>query len=250
MGGAGSRRRGRPRPPSAVRFASVCTSCSSTAGRCCRPRAIPDLVDARRAISRRPGEDGRRDISSAPGVRRQLAAEIEAQFAAYRATGLPLDHVNAHHHFHLHPTIARPDARHRPALRHARGARALGTAGILDRIESAGATPPRLARRPVDRAAQGTASDGGALTAPDQVFGLAWSGAMTEQRIARRIASICRTGSPRSIRHPATSDSFAGAASGYRYREELAALTAPGIRTLLSRHRARKPAAFRTSQRP
>ena len=26
-----------------------------------------------------------------PGVRRQLAAEIKAQFAAYAATGLPLD---------------------------------------------------------------------------------------------------------------------------------------------------------------
>ena len=41
-----------------------------------------------------------------PRARRQLAAEIEAQFAAFAATGLPLDHVNAHKHFHLHPTIA------------------------------------------------------------------------------------------------------------------------------------------------
>ena len=41
-----------------------------------------------------------------PKVRRQLEAEIEAQFAAFAATGLPLDHVNAHKHFHLHPTIA------------------------------------------------------------------------------------------------------------------------------------------------
>ncbi len=39
-------------------------------------------------------------------VRRQVAAEIEAQFEAYRATGLALDHVNAHKHFHLHPTVA------------------------------------------------------------------------------------------------------------------------------------------------
>ena len=41
-----------------------------------------------------------------PRVRRQLEAEIEAQFDAFRATGLALDHVNAHKHFHLHPTIA------------------------------------------------------------------------------------------------------------------------------------------------
>src|SRR6266699_5092946 len=43
----------------------------------------------------------------APGVRRLLAAEIRAQFEAFRATGLALDHVNAHQHMHLHPTVAR-----------------------------------------------------------------------------------------------------------------------------------------------
>jgi hopanoid biosynthesis associated protein HpnK len=40
-----------------------------------------------------------------PGVRRQLAEEIRAQFEAFRSTGLALDHVNAHNHMHLHPTV-------------------------------------------------------------------------------------------------------------------------------------------------
>ena len=40
-----------------------------------------------------------------PHVRRQMLAEIRAQFEAFRATGLRLDHVNAHKHFHLHPSI-------------------------------------------------------------------------------------------------------------------------------------------------
>lgn len=40
-----------------------------------------------------------------PSVRRALAREIRAQFEAFAATGLPLDHVNAHKHFHLHPTV-------------------------------------------------------------------------------------------------------------------------------------------------
>jgi hopanoid biosynthesis associated protein HpnK len=40
-----------------------------------------------------------------PHVRRQLAHEIRAQFEAFAATGLPLDHVNTHKHFHLHPTV-------------------------------------------------------------------------------------------------------------------------------------------------
>lgn len=38
-------------------------------------------------------------------VRAQLKHEIRAQFAAFHATGLALDHVNAHKHFHLHPTV-------------------------------------------------------------------------------------------------------------------------------------------------
>jgi hopanoid biosynthesis associated protein HpnK len=40
-----------------------------------------------------------------PSIRRQLAAEIRAQFAAFAATGLELDHANAHKHMHLHPVV-------------------------------------------------------------------------------------------------------------------------------------------------
>lgn len=38
-------------------------------------------------------------------LRRQLEAEIRAQFQAFRDTGLLLDHVNGHNHLHLHPTV-------------------------------------------------------------------------------------------------------------------------------------------------
>lgn len=38
-------------------------------------------------------------------ARRQLEDEIRAQFQAFLDTGLPLDHVNSHHHMHLHPTV-------------------------------------------------------------------------------------------------------------------------------------------------
>src|ERR1051325_3000870 len=62
------------------------------------------------------GLDGRFDDNQAraglrfffsPTARPQIAAEIRAQFEAFRATGLALDHVNAHKHMHLHPTVAR-----------------------------------------------------------------------------------------------------------------------------------------------
>ncbi len=42
-----------------------------------------------------------------PPAAPQLAAEIRAQFAAFAATGLPLDHADAHKHMHLHPTVGR-----------------------------------------------------------------------------------------------------------------------------------------------
>ncbi len=40
-----------------------------------------------------------------PRVQAQLEAEIRAQFEAFRATGLVLDHVNCHNHMHMHPTV-------------------------------------------------------------------------------------------------------------------------------------------------
>ncbi len=41
-----------------------------------------------------------------PAARRELRAEIRAQFAAFAATGLELHHADAHKHMHLHPTVA------------------------------------------------------------------------------------------------------------------------------------------------
>jgi hypothetical protein len=67
------------------------------------------------------------------------------------------------------------------------------------------------------------------IAAPDQVFGLAWSGAMTESRLAGLIAHL-PAGVTEIYTHPATSADFAGAAPGYRYQEELAALTSPDLR--------------------
>jgi hopanoid biosynthesis associated protein HpnK len=68
------------------------------------PAAIPALVD----VAGRLRSDILRTslrIFFLPAVRRQLRAEVRAQFEAFRAAGLPLDHVNTHHHMHLHPTV-------------------------------------------------------------------------------------------------------------------------------------------------
>jgi hopanoid biosynthesis associated protein HpnK len=46
-------------------------------------------------------------IALMPRVRRQAMAEMRAQFELFRKTGLPLDHVDGHQHFHQHPWVLR-----------------------------------------------------------------------------------------------------------------------------------------------
>ncbi len=67
---------------------------------------IPALVDREGRFGNRMLLDAMRYFAL-PAARRQLAAEIRAQFLAFAHTGLSLDHVNAHKHFHLHPTLLR-----------------------------------------------------------------------------------------------------------------------------------------------
>ena len=71
------------------------------------------------------------DVYLRPGVRRQLAAEITAQFEAFRSTGLLLDHVNAHKHFHLHQLHIVADC-------HNNGIGSLLIRDLLERAETSG----------------------------------------------------------------------------------------------------------------
>ena len=66
--------------------------------------AVPDLVDKRGRFRANMALSGAA-MFFLPHVRKQMRAEIRAQFEAFRSTGLNLDHVNAHKHFHLHPSI-------------------------------------------------------------------------------------------------------------------------------------------------
>jgi chitin disaccharide deacetylase len=65
---------------------------------------IPDLVGPDGLFSSELARAGVKYFFR-PAARRQLEDEIRAQFAAFAATGLPLDHVNAQCHYHLHPTV-------------------------------------------------------------------------------------------------------------------------------------------------
>jgi chitin disaccharide deacetylase len=67
---------------------------------------IPGLVNAKGEFDNQPARAGFRFFFRR-GLREQLRREIHAQFRRFRATRLPLDHVNGHLHLHLHPTVFR-----------------------------------------------------------------------------------------------------------------------------------------------
>ena len=192
--------------------------------------AVPDLVDK--------SGNFRNDMARAgaamfflPRVRAQLAAEIEAQFAGFEATGLKLDHVNAHKHFHLHPTIAALIVK--LGKKHGvRGVRVpLEPQAVLGRIEKHKPSGVVALTAPFARGLRSRFRRAG-ITAPDHVFGLAWSGAMTVTRLAGLIEHL-PDGLSEIYTHPATGP-YPGSAPGYLYGEELAALTDPGLAGLIA----------------
>ena len=191
------------------------------------PAAVPDLVDGRGRFRPNLALTGAAIFFSSR-VRRQMIAEVRAQFEAFRATGLKLDHVTAHRHFHLHPSITSAilDLRAEFGVRAVRAP--LEPRTVLARIEDGTPRIAAAALEPLARLQRRRLKSAG-IAAPDQVFGLAWSGAMTATRLAGLIAQLPE-GVSEIYAHPATASGFAGAAPGYRYEEELAALTAPALR--------------------
>jgi len=186
--------------------------------------ALPDLVTADGLFRTDMASMGA-DIFFRPKVRRQIAAEIEAQFDAFAATGLPLDHVNTHKHYHLHPTIAGMILHIGRPYGMRAGRAPIEPRAVLAAVDPAAAPSPAYVTEPWARMVRSRYRRGG-VTMADQVFGLAWSGAMTPERVAGIIHRL-PDGLTELYVHPATAGGFEGAAPGYRYADELAALTAP-----------------------
>jgi hopanoid biosynthesis associated protein HpnK len=184
------------------------------------------------------GADGRFDDNQiraslryffTPGMRRRLAAEIGAQFEAFRATGLALDHVDAHQHMQLHPRVARLIVEigrsygMRAVRLPAEPAEALRRAFPGERVRAAAYRPAIAAlRRRLRRAGMAT---------NDHVFGIAWSGAMVEERVLGLLPHL-PPGVSEIYFHPATRSpaGLAAAMPGYRHTQELGALLSPEVR--------------------
>ncbi len=182
------------------------------------------------------GPDGRFSTNQAglgvkyffsPRARRELRAEIEAQFAAFAATGLKLHHADAHKHFLLHPTIAAMMI-------------AVGKRHGLKRLRVP-AEPPGVMKALGERVGLGDYALYGwtrllrlqarGLELPDQVFGIKWSGHMTRERI-ERLLPLLPEGRTEIYTHPATrrDETLARLMPDYEHVAEFEALLGQGLR--------------------
>lgn len=160
-------------------------------------------------------------------ARRQLAAEVTAQFAAFSDSGLTLDHCNAHKHFHLHPVVGALIASvgQRFGLRAVRVP--LEPVAVLRKVEPLAFNASAALALPFALWLRRRLTAAGFMT-PDRVFGLRWSGQMTRARLAALIQHLPH-GVSEIYLHPATG-CYRGSAPGYRYREELEALMSAEVR--------------------
>ena len=171
-----------------------------------------------------------------PQVRKQLAAEIRAQFAAFAATGLELDHANAHKHLHLHPTVLTLmlDVGEEFGLRAVRlpweplgAARCGGAQGLAPALWSVFLRPwlARM-RRQLDRRR---------INHNDLLYGLDATGHMDEARLLRMLGCLPATGVTEIYFHPATVQTAALHAlmPEYEQHAEWAALMSPRVKNYL-----------------
>jgi hopanoid biosynthesis associated protein HpnK len=186
-------------------------------------RAIPDLVDASGHFPDRMVRDGFR-FFLLPRVRRQLEREVRAQFDAFARTGLALDHVNAHKHFHLHPTVLSLILR-------------IGREHGLHAVRLPWEQGLPFWLRPWLRLMRWRLRS--AMVAHnDRIIGLRASGAMDEAAVLRALDRL-ESGITEIYFHPATESGAAIAPTMARYRhaDELAALTSPRVRAMLEASR-------------
>lgn len=198
------------------------------------PEDVPDLVDAQGRLPDDLFAAGVRYFFK-PGIRAQLEAEIRAQFAAFARTGLPLDHVNAQNHLHVHPTVLSLilKAGREYGVRAIRipfepftpSWRAMGTARGA-RFANAFFLAPWLALMRARLHAAGIATN-------DYVFGMNDTGHMTAQRV-RAFLQHLPEGTTEVYLHPATQAWAEAFPPDYDFCGEFHALVDPDVKRTLT----------------
>jgi hopanoid biosynthesis associated protein HpnK len=206
------------------------------------PDEIPDLYDPKvHGLDDKPARVGAR-IALSRRVREQARAEMRAQFELFEKTGLALDHVDGHWHFHQHPTLTGILIREmapRYGVRAVRiprepalpSWRAAGRRGLLGRLRTAAAHAGLWA---VMRARLNRAG----IAANDWFFGLNDGGHVGRELMLGMIANLPAGVSEIGL-HPASgplSGPFAPPPN-WCGTEELKALTDPDVKAAAARVR-------------
>lgn len=177
-----------------------------------------------------------------PRLRRAVRREVRAQLERFRATGLPLSHLDGHLNVHLHPMlqdvlaplVVEFDV---PALR-------LTREPVLpnlrwDRRHAARKTFEGLTLRLLSAMAERRFRALG-LAFADCTLGLHQTGTVDEAYVAHLLETL-PPGTSELYCHPAEgqTEEMRRLMPGYRPADELAALTSPRIRALVDRERIR-----------
>ena len=202
------------------------------------PAVLPDLVTATGAFRDAPVTSGLRyawTYLSRAG-RAQLRREVEAQLAAFAATGLELAHVDGHLNMHLHPMVLPLliDLAPRFRLRAVRLPREeLGAALRHDRSHLLRKVAEATVFRTLAAYAAPRLRAAGIATA-DRVYGMHQTGHVDERYLLALIPAL-PTGVCELYCHPAegVADSLAPYQAGYDHAGELAALLSPRVRAAL-----------------
>jgi hopanoid biosynthesis associated protein HpnK len=196
------------------------------------PAQIPALVDGDGYLD---GAMVRRGfaIVTQRAARRQIEAEIRAQLLGFRRTGLALDHVNAHKHFHFHPTVLGIML----SMAHEFGIRAIRVPQEpLWFARSHGRWPALLGAASLAglAACMKHRIRAAGILCNDQVFGIANSGAMNERGVLEVLRRLPR-GVTEIYLHPAIESGsiVSPSMAAYRHNEELAALMSPRVRAAI-----------------
>lgn len=210
------------------------------------PETIPGLVGPDGRFLNDPARFGLKLFFS-PTLRRQALAEITAQFARFRETGLKLDHVNGHQHFHMHPVIVSAIAKIAPTfgfppVRVPVEPYRQSYAAIGDRRLGRFAT--WLFYSALTRSMRRKLSKAG-LPQNDQVFGVNDSGAMVEAKVLRYLDHV-PDGVTELYCHPATRrwQGVDNLPDTYQAIEEFAALVSPAVKAKIEALQL-KPVPFR-----
>jgi hopanoid biosynthesis associated protein HpnK len=199
------------------------------------PDKVPGLVGPDGRFSKDPFRFGVALFFS-PDLRHQAKVEITAQFERFCETGLVMDHINGHRHFHLHPVVLQ---------------------AIIELAPRYGFPPVRIPLEPFSTSSEASGDRflgrmmswlfyfgqtlhlrrslvAAGIRSNDHVFGLFDSGAMIEDRLLKLVVHL-PPGISEIYCHPATRrwDGPDNLPSSYKCEEEFRAIVSPAIKERL-----------------